>query len=71
MKERAMPFMLEKVRRCRSCGAEVDRPPLGYEEMPFCTDCLSRELKNGERLGVHWRRIGNYVEISQGGQTPH
>ena len=63
-----MPFMLERVRRCHGCGVEVNRPPLEYAEMPYCANCLSREVKKGTQAGVRWRRIGNYIEIKPGGQ---
>jgi uncharacterized paraquat-inducible protein A len=68
MQKRALPFMLERIRRCRRCHLEVNRPPLEYEEMPYCASCLSKEVKKGARAGVRWRRTGNYVEIRQGAQ---
>ena len=71
MRKQALPFMLERIRRCRRCNMEVNRPPLEYEEMPYCARCLSEGAKMGVRAGVRWRRVGNYVEIRQVEQKAH
>jgi uncharacterized paraquat-inducible protein A len=59
---RKLPHMLERIRRCRNCGIEVDRLPLEYEETPYCSQCLVGSVKEIGNTDVMWQKIGQYVE---------
>jgi len=71
MAKQSLPFMLERIRRCQSCGTEIDRPPLAYEENPYCSNCLLEEIRRGKEAGVSWRRTGGFIEITRDGETLH
>jgi len=68
MPRQKLPYMLERVRRCRHCGIEVDRPPLEYEETPYCANCLSEAVMATGSSDVKWQRVGQYLEATQAGQ---
>ena len=68
MPKQKLPYMLERIRRCRTCGIEVDRPPLEYEETPYCANCLSEAVTGTGSLDVKWQRVGQYLEVTQAAQ---
>lgn len=68
MSGKELPFILERVRRCRSCGTEMKCSPLAYEETPYCSGCLASKLKSAEP--AHWQKVGAYVEFSRGTKKP-
>jgi len=68
MSRRKLPFMLERIRRCRTCGVEVDRPALEFMENPCCTRCLSGSV-NRDQAPVEWCRNGHYMEVTPVEQT--
>jgi hypothetical protein len=63
--------MLERIRRCRGCRVEVRRPPLEYEEVPYCSNCLSSGVTQGSVSGVTLKRAGRYIKIKQVARRPH
>lgn len=52
--------MLERIRRCRHCGREIEGSPLAYEENPFCRVCLDERTRAQAREGTLVRR-GRYA----------
>lgn len=70
MAKQRLPAMLERVRRCRACRVEIHRPPLEYEEVPYCEECLASEVTRGRSIGVTMRRTGRYLQITQVSQIP-
>jgi uncharacterized paraquat-inducible protein A len=70
MARQKLPRMLERIRRCHRCGIEVERPPLEYEETPYCANCLSEALREREIAGLSLQRVGHYVEITRVEQRP-
>lgn len=62
---RRLPFMLERIRRCQTCGVEMDRPPLEYQETPFCANCLSKAVREVGSVNVTWKRNGHYLETTK------
>ncbi len=70
MARRRLPFILERIRRCRTCGVEIDRPPLEYEEMPYCAKCLKEAIASVGNRDVHWHEVGQYAEPRQAEQRP-
>ncbi len=59
-------IILTVVRRCRYCQREMFRPPLEYEQNPFCTKCLTERVQKAAPAGgVRWKKEGNYV-IAEG-----
>jgi hypothetical protein len=57
-----LPFMRERIRKCRFCGQEVVSSALGYAENPYCANCLSErvaESKKNLELTT-WLASGDY-----------
>jgi len=64
MARQRLPFMLERLRRCRLCGIEVNRPALEYEETPYCAKCLSAAVVESGATQAAWRREGHYFKLT-------
>jgi hypothetical protein len=71
MARQKLPYMLERIRRCRRCGVEVDRPSLEYEETPYCANCLSESVKETGSANASWQRNGQYLEVTQSARRHH
>lgn len=56
--------ILERVQRCRHCGAEMVSAALSYAENPYCTMCHDeRTSVSGGPAAVSWERRGAYVHF--------
>ena len=64
-----MPRMLERIRRCRHCGLEVDRHPLDYEENPYCASCLNVAVVDARQEDLTWQMVGDYAEAKPTART--
>jgi uncharacterized paraquat-inducible protein A len=70
MASQRMPRMLERIRRCRHCGIEVDRLPLDYEENPYCASCLGTATERAGQVDLAWQRVGEYAVAMPAARTP-
>lgn len=68
MASRERSVVLERVQRCRHCGAEMAVAALGYTENPYCTTCHDeRTALEGGAGAVAWQRQGAYVHFLKRG----
>ena len=65
-----LPVMLERIRQCEFCGAEVKSSPLSYEQNPYCTRCLDKRLAEavGAAKYFAWTGSGDYLRLIDLGQ---
>lgn len=59
-------IILQRVQRSCYCHREMDVPPLGFAENPFCTVCLPERMALATpATGFEWER-GNYMAAVPG-----
>jgi hypothetical protein len=65
-RKQELPWLLERIQRCRSCGQEVAHGSLSFLENPFCDNCLNARIAEAQsQLGeIRWRTVGRYMELS-------
>lgn len=60
----SLPIFLERIQECQSCGREVLRKPLEYQEDPYCSSCFRQRVEEGAKIigPIEWRARGEYFE---------
>lgn len=56
--------ILKRVQRCGFCGHEMACPALGFEENPYCSNCLPHRIAHASLRNRHlaWEISGDYAK---------
>jgi hypothetical protein len=65
-RKQELPWLLERIQRCRSCGDEVAQRSTSFLENPFCDKCLNARIAEAQsQLGeTRWHVVGRYMVLS-------